>query len=268
MFRPNAVGVDQIMGIGDYAGQGMTPNIKDLESTYLQTVNKENNRSRGMLDSAIEQLGMQAGRTFNRNILPGITDQAAAAGQYSSSKEGIAEGLAASEVQTNLNQQIGQMELQDLARQDINRENALNRAFRARDTDIDRLLGARDANLNRALQASSQMPTAMQAYTMPMQLREQVANQRNRRAQLELDDQISIFNAPRQADVARLNELASIVYGAPLGTTITEAGSGSPITGALGGAATGAGIGFQIGGPAGAGYGALAGGAAGLIGSL
>jgi hypothetical protein len=243
-----------------------------LEQTYMSTVDAENARSRNQINSLIKQLGIQSGQTFGRNILPQLQDSAAAAGQFTSSKAGLAEGIAGADLQNDLNLQIGGLLQSDLSRQDALREAALNRAMYGRDSELNRLLGERRFDLglnqdmlNRSLSASSLYGDAQRSQLLPAGLMQDVGLARDARNQLTLEDQIQMFNAPRNAQVQNINEYASLLYGAPQFQQQYEAGKGSPIQGAVGGAASGYELGSKFGGYGGA-IGAVGGGLLGLFG--
>ena len=82
------------------------------------------------------------------------------------------------------------------------------------------------------------------------------------RSQLELNDEINQFNAPRNAELGNLQDFQGLLgFGdATAFRPETTAGSGSTAQGILGGAASGAAIGTQFGSPlVGAGVGAAIG---------
>lgn len=238
------------------------PNVQGYEELFTSNNATENARSQAQLAGLIEQLGIQSGRTFNRNILPGIDDQAAAAGQFTSSKAGIAQGVAAADMQDNMNYQVAGLLQQDLSRQDSLRESGLNRAITQRDSD-----------LNRALVASNQYNSAQAAQLVPSTLRESIGINRSARAQAELDNTIQMFNAPRDANRQLLEEYASIISVGNSGssTPTTTPGKGSPAVGGLAGAIAGGVAGASYGsiaGLPGAAVGAAAGGVLGVLGTM
>lgn len=230
------------------------PNVQGLDKLFTSNNAAENARSKAQLQGLFEQLGIQSGRSFNRNILPGLNDQAAAAGQFTSSKAGIAEGVAAADMQEDMNYQIAGLLQQDLARQDSLRESGLNRALTQRESD-----------LNRALSASSQYNAAQAAQLVPSSVREGIGINRSARSQAELDDIIQQFNAPRNANRQLLEEYASIIAVGNSGqsTPTTTPGKGSPIVGGLAGGIAGA-TAF----PANPVVGAAVGGVLGVLGTM
>jgi hypothetical protein len=238
------------------------PNVQGLDELFTSNNAAENARSQAQLQGLFEQLGIQSGRSFNRNILPGLNDQAAAAGQFSSSKAGIAQGVAAADMQDNMNYQIAGLLQQDLTRQDALRESGLNRA-----------LTQREADLNRALTASGLYGDAQRSQLVPSTIREGIGMNRSARAQAELDDVIQQFNAPRDANWQNLKDYASIIavgQGGP-NTVTSQPGKGSPAVGGLSGAIAGgvAGAAYgTIGGYPGAAVGAVAGGVLGVLGTM
>ena len=265
----------------------------DFEQTFLSNIGEENARSQGQISNLINLLGEQSGEQFRRNILPQIGDAAQAAGQFGGSRQGIAEGVAAGDVQRNLDLQIGGLLQQDLGRQDALREAGLNRAFAERSQDIglgfqesrdisDRgfagrqfdigsLLGERSGQLDRALSASQLFPSLQQGQLTGTDLLDRLGGQLDQRGQLELEDFIHQQEGVRNAELRRLHEFQGLLgfSGPQQFTPETTPGAGpSRVQSAAGGALVGAGVGAQIGstgGPVGAGAGAAIGAVAGLI---
>lgn len=228
-------------------------NVGDVESTFLDTVNAEGARQSALTQDLIDQVGIQAGQQFERNILPAIGDSATAAGQFGSSRQGIAEGVAAGDAARSLQGTVAGLLQGDAARQDALRESALNRA-----------LGERTGQLDRALSASSLFPTLQQSQLAPLGLLEGVGASQDARAQQELLDQIGVTEGQRNADLRRLQEFQGLLgfTGANQFSPAQSSGDPSRLQGALGGAAAGAQIGSAVPGvgtATGAGIGALAG---------
>jgi hypothetical protein len=132
-------------------------------------------------------------------------------------------------------------------------------------------LGIRESDLARSLQASGLLGGAVQSSLVPSGLREGIGLSEDARIQSELDDYIQQYNAPYATQQQRINDYASILFGAPQGTAIQTAGTGSPLIGALGGAGAGAALGAQVGaagGPITATGGAIGGAVIGGLGTL
>jgi len=80
----------QFGAAGGFGGQFVDPAV-DAWQQQLQ------GPGRGAFSNALDVYGADIGRQFERNILPGISDQFVGAGGRRSSRAGIAEGLAAGE---------------------------------------------------------------------------------------------------------------------------------------------------------------------------
>lgn len=216
--------------------------VPSMMGLYNDTIQKENLRAQNQINNLVGHLGRQSGETFGRNILPQIQDQAAAAGQFTSSKAGLAEGIAAADLQNDLNQQISGLYLNDLTRQDALRADALDRNFYNRNTELDRLLGQRTDTLNRSLTASSLYGDAQASQLVPQSLMQYVGDAQDTRSQSELEDYIQMYNAPRNAELTNINDYASLIYGAPQFQHTMKAGKSNPLMDLLGLGTAGVGL--------------------------
>ncbi len=101
-----------------YAGaQGQVPGAQDnINAMNPQVMSSWNNIMNPGVNPQLEAYQNQVGQNFKENILPGIGDQAAMAGGYGGSRQGVAQGVAAGRA----NQQVTDMAA-NLYNQDQNR---------------------------------------------------------------------------------------------------------------------------------------------------
>lgn len=184
---------------------------KTLQGDYLGGANP-------YLDQVFATSAQNVTDQFNRNILPSIKTAGVQSGMYDSSRQGIAEGLAAGEAQKNLAQLSANI-----------------------------YAPAYESERGRQIQAAMLAPSLSNwdaQQLMGLGGIEQDMMQR------ELDAMQQYWNEYQQAPWSRLGSYTTNVMGmgTPGGTTsTTQAGAGgfSP-TGMLGGAALGAGIGGML----------------------
>lgn len=167
-------------------------------------------------------------------VLPGLRSEAVGSGNFGSSRQGIAEGLASGRA----SQAIG-------------------------DTASKITTDLYKTNVDATLKALGLTPTIQQAQLAPGITTSGVGDVRQAQAQKELDAQIAGFNFDQFAPFLQSKELLSLIQGIPGGTS-TAVGTGpstNPVLQGLGGAATGASLGSAlfpgVGTVAGAGLGAL-----------
>lgn len=168
-----------------------------------------------------------------QTALPGIRDSAERSGNFGSSRQGIAEGLA-----------IGKSN-QALA--DAN-ANTLNNAY--------------NTNVESQLKALGLLPQTTNNVTTGAQTTSAVGDVRQALDQARLSENVSNFNYDQLAPYLQSKDIMSLLTGLPGGTNVSTASvpQKNPLTGALGGAATGASLGSflgPIGSAAGGGLGAL-----------
>lgn len=217
-----------VAGFSPYQQQGMSAMAQNLASG-----NTAGQAAEGMLGSTLSggYLGQgnpylnqyyQAGAQqltdqFNQQVMPAVKSQGQSQGMYNSSREGIAEGLAAQ----GLTQSLG-----DLA------------------TNI--YYPAYEAERTNQMQAAMLAPSlsnygAQQMYNLGSLEQQQLQNELNANQQYWTQAESSPWD--------RLASYANIIYGSPqysnsTQTTSTDTGSGlgSTLLSGLGGAATGAGL--------------------------
>ena len=184
---------------------------KTLQGDYLGGANP-------YLDQVFATSAQNVTDQFNRNILPSIKTAGVQSGMYDSSRQGIAEGLAAGEAQKNLAQLSANI-----------------------------YAPAYESERGRQIQAATLAPSLSNwdaQQLMGLGGIEQDMMQR------ELDAMQQYWNEYQQAPWSRLGSYTTNVMGmgTPGGTTSTtqEGAGGFSPTGMLGGAALGAGIGGML----------------------
>jgi len=184
---------------------------KTLQGDYLGGANP-------YLDQVFATSAQNVTDQFNRNILPSIKTAGVQSGMYDSSRQGIAEGLAAGEAQKNLAQLSANI-----------------------------YAPAYESERGRQIQAATLAPSLS---NWDAQQLLGLGGIEQDMMQRELDAMQQYWNEYQQAPWSRLGSYTTNVMGmgTPGGTTsTTQAGAGgfSP-TGMLGGAALGAGIGGML----------------------
>jgi len=184
---------------------------KTLQGDYLGGANP-------YLDQVFATSAQNVTDQFNRNILPSIKTAGVQSGMYDSSRQGIAEGLAAGEAQKNLAQLSANI-----------------------------YAPAYESERGRQIQAATLAPSLSNwdaQQLMGLGGIEQDMTQR------ELDAMQQYWNEYQQAPWSRLGSYTTNVMGmgSPGGTTSTtqEGAGGFSPTGMLGGAALGAGVGGML----------------------
>lgn len=193
---------------------------------------QQNPALRGAIDAAQRPVI----ENFTSAVLPNIRSGASNAGQYGSSRQGIAEGIASRGLQH---------ELGDIS------STITNNAF---DTSMD--------TFGRTLAAA---PRALSAQTLPAQFLSQAGAEQQQQEQIGLDQNAQDFWTQQLLPFQLAQSVAGTAFGLPGTNVATTQGPGQVRQPGLGGkllsgASTGAGIGAAlpaIGGPWGAGIGAL-----------
>src|SRR5262245_31539437 len=225
-----------------------------------------------ILQGAITAATRPITQQLTESILPNIRSEAQLAGQFGGSRQGIAEGLAAGRALdaigatgANLAQQtygtnVGA--IQAARGQDIGAETSRY------GTDVNAAAAAdrlQAENISRALGLT---PTISEAQLAPARTVGGVGDVRQAMAQALLGERVGNFNYDQLAPFLQSKEILALMAGLPGGTSISTATTPkpNPFLTALGGAATGAGLGSTF-GPIGTGVGALGGGLLGLLGA-
>jgi len=205
---------------GDFMNVESNPALAGIQDTI-------NSRTRSTVDNLLEQ------------ALPSIRSGAAVSGNYGSSRQGIAEGLATGRAA----RAVG----------DIGAETTTNVAMKGYDSGLDAMM-----------KAIGLAPQTTQNLLAPALTVSGVGDVRQGQNQRELDEASARWNYQEQLPLLMSRELMGLVSGIPTAgatTTGTTPRSGPTAMNALGGAASGAALGSAlfpgIGTMAGAGIGAL-----------
>lgn len=203
-------------------GSGAAATQRWLDPSALDVNN--NPAVQGMLDANRRSVADQLMQT----ALPGVRDAAVATGNFGSSRQGIAEGVA-----------VGKA------------ANALA------DANSRTLSAAYDTNVQSQLKALGLLPQTTANVTTGGQTQSAVGDVRQALDQARLSEQVGNFNYDQLAPFLQSKEIMSLLTGLPGGTTTSTASTPqkNPLTGALGGAASGASLGSFL-GPVGSGVGA------------
>ena len=166
--------------------------------------------------------------------LPGIRDSAERTGNFGSSRQGIAEGLAVGQAASAVGDATS---------------NIVNNQY--------------NTNVATQLKALGLLPQTTANMLAGDQTTSAVGDVRQALSQAQLGEQVGNFNYDQMAPFLQSKEIMSLLTGLPGGSTTSTASTPqrNPVTGALGGAASGAALGSAlfpgVGTAAGAGLGAL-----------
>ncbi len=170
-------------------------------------------------------------RTINQGLteqaLPAIRDSAERSGNFGSSRQGIAEGLASGRASSAIGDATSGI---------------LSKAY--------------DTNVDAQLKALGLLPQTTGVQTQGDLTTSAVGDTRQALAQALLGEQVGNFNYDQMAPFLQSKEIMSLLTGLPGGSTTTTASGPQKnmLTGALGGAASGASLGSAF-GPIGTGIG-------------
>lgn len=184
------------------------------------------------LQGAISAATRPITQNLTESILPSIRGEAGSTGNFGSSRQGIAEGLASGRA----SQAVG-------------------------DTASKLVQDQYSTNINAQLKALGMLPMLQDSTLAGARTTGAVGDVRQAMDQARLNEQVSNFNFDQYAPFLKSKELLALLQGIPGGST-TAVGTGparNPLMGALGGAATGASLGSAF-GPWGTGIGAVGGG--------
>ena len=186
------------------------------------------------LQGNIEAATRPITQALTEQALPAIRDSAERSGNFGSSRQGIAEGIASGRA----SQAIG-------------------------DATSGIVSKAYGTNVDAQLKALGLLPSTINTQTTGDLTTSNVGDVRQSMAQAQLGEQVGNFNYDQMAPFLQSKDIMSLLSGLPGGTTQTTSTGPqkNPLTGALGGAAAGASLGSMvmpgIGTAAGAGIGAL-----------
>ena len=184
---------------------------------------------RGAIDAAVRPVTQQ----YQETVLPAIRSEAGKTGNVTSSKAGVAEGIAARGYQDTVG---------DLASKITQNQYS--------------------TNIDAVMKAIGLTPTIQGTQTVPAATTSAVGDVRQRLAQSLLGENASNFNYEQMAPFLQSKELISLISGIPGGTNVSTANNPqqNPWAQSLGGALTGAAAGSSF-GPIGTGVGAVGGAA-------
>lgn len=176
---------------------------------------QNNPNLRGAIDAATRPIY----EGLTEKALPAIRGEAVSTGNFGSSRQGIAEGLATREA---------------------------SRA--AGDTAAKLAQGEYETNVNAQLKAMGLLPTVQGAQVAGATTTSGVGDVRQAMNQALLNQDVNAFNYDQMAPFLQSKEILSLLQGLPGGTTVSTGNvpSANPWTQALGGAAAGASLGSAI----------------------
>jgi hypothetical protein len=202
------------------------------------------------LDDVFKTSAQAVTDQFNQQILPGLKTQGIQGGMYNSSRQGIAEGLAAGEAQKGLLNLAAQIYAPAYENERSRQMQAAQMQTAAGESDLNRMLqGAGLYQTGYENERQRQMTAAGLSPTLSNWGANQLINlgaYDQNQLQNELNAQQNYWNEYQMAPLQRLGNYSQQVMagGSPGGTSTfsTSGGGGSSLTGLLGGAAMGAGI--------------------------
>lgn len=227
---PQVQGQNMALGAaGTQAGLSNTANATfNRLNTDLTNVSS-NPALAGAIDASVRPIYEQ----LTESALPAIRGGAIGAGQYGSSRQALAEGMATRE------------------------------ASRAAGDTAAKLANATyDTNIKAQLSALGLLPTVQTGAVAPALTTSAVGDVQQAQNQAGINAAVSGFNYDQLAPYAQSRDILSLLAGIPGGTNISTANNPPQASGAqkaLGGALSGASLGGAIGGPIGAGVGAAGG---------
>ena len=230
-------------GVAGYQpGSFLTGNMDAYMNPYLQNVEQA---ALGNMDQAYKQ-------TLNT-----IGDRAINAGAFGGSRQGVAEGVAASENA----RQMGDLSANIRAQ-------GFGQAANMMQSDMDRAMQGQGLNLQAAGMQGDIANAGQSAYLQSIQSALSAGQLNQAQAQALLDQAENQYNVMRNVPLEQLNIRLAALGGTqvPMSSTQTsrQPTSGSPFVGALGGAMSGAQLGSMF-GPIGTGIGAIGGGLFGAL---
>lgn len=236
-------------GVAGYTpGSFLQGNIGAYMNPYIQNVEQA---ALGNLNQAYQQ------------SLNTIGDRAINAGAFGGSRQGVAEGVAASETARQMGDLSAQLRAQ-----------GYGQAAGFMESDMARQMAGQELNL-RAAGMQGDLATAGQgAYLQSLQSALAAGQINQDQAQALLAQDAQRYDAMRNYPLEQMNIRLAALGGTqvPTSSTTTRPTSGNFLTGALGGAMTGAGIGSMMAAPGAVGLAALGGPvpllAGGILGGL
>lgn len=273
----NPVNAQQVDPTQAFASMGAANPTGSIAQMLTGQVNTQT------LDPVVQSAARRLGETYSEQVMPQIRGQAVAAGQYGSSRQGIAEGLASKALTNSVGDMSANMynnayntaqsnmygTANNMAGLGLNSANQnANRDLAAQTTNASNSLNTQQFNANLGLQNNSQ---AMQASNQNLQNLLQGANLMGTSNALQdnnYSQMMSLLQSPNAYNQSNLNNYANLINsGAGAGGTSTSQTptSSNPIASGLGGALAGAQLAGLTGGLVSSGMGAGIGGALALL---
>lgn len=239
-----AQGASSLLGADPYSSVAMS----GIQHLY----NAADPASNQYFQSALEASMRPVTQQLQEQIMPGLRSGATGAGQYGSSRQGIAEGLASSRAVQTMADMAAQMG-----------STAYGQGLGAVAQGAGLGLQAENAARQAIAQGLALSPAAAQMQMMPGDIFRQIGARQEGRSQAEIEADMARYNYGQQAPFQYINDYVRLLSGAPGGQTSTQTPIYSnPVGSALGGAAAGSAIGGAMGYP---GWGGIAGGLLGLF---
>lgn len=163
-----------------------------------------------------------------RNALPSIRSNAAMAGQYGGSRQGIAEGLAIGEAAKGLADSSAKLQ-----------SNAWNTGMQQRGQAGQLMANTFGNQLTGSLDAMRMMPNALQLGFMGPQYAMDIGNLQQGQYQRSIDEQMARYYYPERRTWEMLSDMSGIYSGASPYASQTTTTPGNPLGSALGGMAIG-----------------------------
>lgn len=260
--------VDQAYGVGNAAlAGGFDPNVQRVGDIVAQSVDPTQafasmgaanptdsiqqmltgQVNTSALNPVVQSTMRRLGEGFNEQVLPNIRGNAVVAGQYGSSRQGIAEGLASKGLLYSMGDAASGMynNAFNTAQQNMygTANNMAGLSLNNAQANANRDLAAQTANVQAQLANNQQ---AMQLAQQQLANRAQGLNilgTGNALQDQNYQQRLGLFDAPNQYSWNNLNRYASIVTpGAGIGgqSSSTAPNNTNPLAGALGGALAGA----------------------------
>lgn len=249
---PNGINAQSVDPTQAFASMGAANPTGSIQQMLTGQVNTSS------LNPVVQSALRRMGEGFNEQVLPNIRGNAVAAGQYGSSRQGIAEGLASKGLLYSMGDTANSMYNQayQQAQQNMygtannmaglglnNAQGNANRDLSAQTSNASNQLATQQFNANLGLQNNQQ---AMQLAQQQLANRAQGLNilgTGNALQDQNYQQQLGLLDAPNQYNWNNLNRYASIVTpGAGIGgqSSSTAPNNTNPLAGALGGALAGA----------------------------
>lgn len=190
-----------------YAMGPMGAQAVNLGAANARMLNADQVFGNPAVEGQIDAVQRRLNQNLSENIMPGITNNAIAAGQYGGDRQGVVQGQAIGRTQEALGDAAA---------------NIYGDAY--------------DSGLQAQYRAMAFAPQAMAAQMAPFDVVGGVGEYKRGEKELALQEAMNRYQYDGQRDVQNLQNYMNLLQGAPWGsTTQGSAQRGSPIAGALGG---------------------------------